>query len=361
MSNRKPIQIGVIGVSFGTKVQIPAFLSEGIGVAAVCAAHADRAEKAADEFGIPQVFTDYKKMIREADIDAVSIVTPPFLHHEMTIEAIKAGKHVICEKPFALNSQEANEMYNIASNSNVTAMIAHEFRFAPARAYIKELIQQGYIGTIRDIHITLFAGPTMRIALKTMNWGSESTKGGGFLGALGSHYLDCLRDWCGEMDAINGQIFSHDPSRIHNNEMVTADSDDAFSFQVKFSNGALASMNANSVAPYGNGARIDIFGTEGALRTTQKGFNPTPDGKVWAARYSDGPEMKELPMPERHFPILDDRDERLPAFRILVKRFLQGIEEGTSFYPNFYDGLKCQQALDAIRSFSSEEHWKYFS
>ncbi|MBH51593.1 MAG: hypothetical protein CL785_00350 [Chloroflexi bacterium] len=358
MSNRTPIQIGVIGVGFGTKVQIPAFLSEGVGVSAVCAAHEERAEKAADEFGIPQVYTDYKKMIHEADIDAVSIVTPPFLHHEMALEAINAGKHVICEKPFALNSKEATEMYEAASNSNITAMIAHEFRFAPARSYIKELIQQGYIGTIRDIQITLFVGPTMPTAPRPMAWGSESNKGGGFLGALGSHYLDCLRDWCGEMDAINGQVFSHDPARTLNNTTVTADSDDAFSFQVKFSNGALASMNANSVAPYGNGAQIDIFGSEGSLRTTQSGFNPTPDGKVWAARYSDGPAMKELPMPERHFPIFDDRDERLPAFRVLVKRFLRGIEEGSSLYPNFYDGLKCQEALDAIRSISSEEYWK---
>jgi len=361
MINRKPLRIGIIGVGFGSKVQIPAFLSEGVVVSAVCAEHKDRAEKVAKEFEIPQVYTDYKKMIIDADIDAVSIVTPPFLHHEMTIEAIKAGKHVICEKPFALNIQEATEMLNAATNSNITAMIAHEFRFAPARAYIKELIQQNYIGAIRDIHIALFLGPTMPIAFKAMTWGSESTKGGGFLGALGSHYLDCLRDWCGEMEAINGQVVSHDPSRILNNEKVIADSDDAFSFKVKFSNGALASMNANSVAPYGDGVRIDIYGTEGALRTTQTGFNPTPDGKVWAARYSDGPEMKELSMPERHFPIIDNRDQRPPAFRILVKRFLQGIEEGTSLYPNFYDGLKCQQALDAIRLFSSEEHWKKFS
>ena len=138
------LRIGVIGVGFGTRVHIPAFQSEGMNVVAVCARHRDRAEKAAEEFGIPGAYTDYRFMLEEVDLDAVSIVTPPAYHHEIATAVMAAGKHVLCEKAFAMDHNEAQEMWRKAKESGVTAMIAHEFRFAPGRAYVKELLEQGY-------------------------------------------------------------------------------------------------------------------------------------------------------------------------------------------------------------------------
>ena len=107
----KPLRIGVIGVGFGTVVQIPGFQSEGVEVAAVCARRQERADKAAADFNIPAAYTDYHKMLQEADIDAVSVVTPPALHHEMVMAALDAGKHVLCEKPFAMDQVQARGMW----------------------------------------------------------------------------------------------------------------------------------------------------------------------------------------------------------------------------------------------------------
>ncbi len=182
-----PLRIGVIGVGFGTRVHVPAFRSEGMEVVAVCARHRERAEEAARELAIPGAYTDYRTMLEEADLDAVSIVTPPAYHHEIATAAMAAGKHVLCEKAFAMNQGEAQEMWRKAQESGVTAMIAHEFRFAPGRAYVKELLEQGYVGDVRTVHMSLFRGPMESQGPRPLGWSSQASEGGSFLGALGSH------------------------------------------------------------------------------------------------------------------------------------------------------------------------------
>ena len=350
----KSIKVAVIGVGFGTSVQIPGFQSEGIDVVAVCASRKDRANDAAQKFAIPHAYDNYQTLLCNPDIDAVSIVTPPFLHYEMTMAALDAGKHILCEKPFALDQNQAHSMYQKASNARLTAMITHEFRFAPARAYVKELLAQGYIGELRMASIALFTGPISKPQPRPLTWHAVSAQGGGFLGALGSHYIDCLRDWFGEIDSVVGATFAHDLKRVdqHTNKTVTGDSDDGFQFTVDFETGGTASMIASSSAPYGGGCKIDIYGSEGTLQTCQSGFNPLPGGTVYGARYIDGTTLQELPVPSTYIPFEDARDSRLLPFRILVRKFIQGISDGTSPSPNFYDGLRCQQILDSVRQSS---------
>ena len=175
----KAVKIGVIGVGFGAKVQIPGFQSEGFEVVAVCSRRRERAEGAAKSAGIDNVYTDYREMIRQPNLDAVSIVTPPNLHHEMAITALGAGKHVLCEKPFAMNRQQAKQMWDKAKETGLTAMVTHEFRFIPARAYIKELLQQGYLGELRNVSVALLSGSRQRGKPAPLRWRDQYSYGGG--------------------------------------------------------------------------------------------------------------------------------------------------------------------------------------
>ena len=122
-------------------------------------------------------------------------------------------------------------------------------------------------------------------------------------------------------------------------------------------NGGWGSMSASSAAPFGSGAMIQIYGTQGTLQTPQRGANPPPDGIVLGTRFGEGHGVQELPMPERFRPFDDPRDERLMAFRLLVRHFIQGIADGTSPSPNFYDGLRCQQVLDAVAESGVSGRW----
>src|SRR4051812_3333709 len=120
-SSRK---IGVVGVGFGAQVYVPAFRSEGWDVAAICSRSSDKATHAAQAGGIRDVHTDPMEMIRRDDLDAIAIASPPNAHRDLAIAALQAGKHVLCEKPFAMNAQEGREMCDAAQTSGLTAMVA---------------------------------------------------------------------------------------------------------------------------------------------------------------------------------------------------------------------------------------------
>src|SRR5438105_2754502 len=156
--NAQPIRIAVAGVGFGAAVHIPAFQSEGLEVVAVHSRRWERVEEAAKRFGILHAFTDYDEMLGLDGLDAVSIATPVTLHHPMTLAALKAGKHVICEKPFTVNQEEARDLWRTAESSGLTAMVAHEFRFSSGRMRAKELIDEGFVGRPRLVLMRLLMG-----------------------------------------------------------------------------------------------------------------------------------------------------------------------------------------------------------
>ena len=210
----EPIRVGVVGVGYGSTVQIPGFQSEGVEVLAVCARRPERAQGAAERFNIPHVFTDYEEMVRMEELDAVSVVTPVTLHHPVTMAALAAGKHVICEKPFTTNQALAREMWQEAQRRNLTAMIGHEFRFASGRMRVRELLDEGYIGTPKFAFVKLLLGQTaQRSPRPFVPQRDQAEQGAGFLWGLGSHYIDALRHWFGEVVSVNGQVISQYPER----------------------------------------------------------------------------------------------------------------------------------------------------
>lgn len=350
------IRIGVVGVGFGTAVHVPAFVSEGLDVVAVMARRRERAEEAAVAFGITEVFTDFDAMLAMEGLDAVSIATPPGLHFEMATAALRAGKHVICEKPFALNVAEAKAMADLAAASGRTAMIAHEFRFASGRMSVKELLEQGYVGNPKMVLLRLVRGPVTAPPSEPPEYQASrdaADSGAGFLFGLGSHYIDCLRHWFGEVEEVSGSLRTLTPNRRSTDGMVLADADDTFGFTLRFVSGVVADMIATRNAPFADESTIAIYGDGGTLVTPQHGFNPPAHGTVLGARLGVDDQLTELKVRSELEPFSDDRDDRLMPFRLFTREFCRGIEEGSSPAPNFVDGWRCQQVLDALRSSSA--------
>jgi len=348
-----PRKIGIIGIGFGSAVHAPGFRSEGWDVAAICSRHADKARDAAAVAGIPDVHTDPMELIRRNDLAAVAIVTPPVAHHDLAIAALQAGKHVLCEKPFALDRQQAARMQAAAAASGRTAMVAHEFRHAPQRAHIRQLLGEGHVGKFELCTIELFldryAGPEPR----PWSWLATTAAGGGILGALGSHYIDALRDWFGDVASVSGRLDTLRPDLRDEatGRIVQGDADDTFAFTLTFRNGGMATMISSFAFAPTRGAKIVVMGDGGVLIAEQAGPNPADDGVVVASR--GGAPLAPLPTPPQHRPLTDARDHRLAAFRLLVRDFNAGIERGTSPAPNFTDGLRCQEVLDAVRESSA--------
>ncbi len=346
-------RIGIIGIGFGTQVHAPGFRSEGWEVAALCSRDREKTRQAADAADIADIHTDPFELIARPDITAVSITTPPGAHHPLTLAALKAGKHVLCEKPFARDATQAREMRDAAANSGCTAMVAHEFRHAPQRAFIRDLVAAGHIGRFELCTIDLSLDRFVSREPRPFTWMGLEAAGGGMLGALGSHYIDALRHWFGDIATVAGTLRTLRPDLRDSSTgaIVQSETDDMFSFTVTFRNGGLATMTATFSANPARPTRIVVMGDEGTLIAEQPGANPLEDGVVLASR--EGAPLQPLPTPARYLPLADPRDHRLMAFRLLVRDFTRGIEAGTSPAPNFDDGLRCQQVLDAIRQASA--------
>src|SRR5215472_6966443 len=110
-SSGRPLRVGVIGTGFGATVHVPAFnASPDFEVVAIVSRHKENAERVAEDHGIGWSGDDYRSMLRDVDLDVVSIAVPGGLHHEIAIAAARAGRHVLCEKPFATSLTEAREM-----------------------------------------------------------------------------------------------------------------------------------------------------------------------------------------------------------------------------------------------------------
>ena len=135
----KSVRIGIIGAGFARTTQIPGFKNcEGAQIVAIASAHRERAEEVAREFDIPNVEDDWRGVVAREDVDLVSIVTPVVTHCEMTLAALDAGKAVLCEKPMAMNADEARRMMERAKEKGVLALIDHELRFLPGRLAVRQ-------------------------------------------------------------------------------------------------------------------------------------------------------------------------------------------------------------------------------
>ena len=186
------IKVGILGTGWGTHIQAPAFRKAGLEIVGLWGRTEEKARRIAAELAIPFSTADYEALISRPDVDLISVVTPPHMHAELAAAALAAGKHVLCEKPTALNAEQARQML-LASEAHPgqIALIDHELRFLPTRQKMRALIQQGHVGEIYYVEGTNWSGGLLSPG-RRWNWWSEAEKGGGVLGNFGSHVIDAL-------------------------------------------------------------------------------------------------------------------------------------------------------------------------
>jgi predicted dehydrogenase len=276
---KEKVGIGIIGTGFARRVQIPAFLAcENGRVVSVASGHAENAESAAREFGIEHFTGDWRETVKNENVDLVCITTPPATHFEMTLAAIAAGKHVLCEKPMAMSVAEAREMTERAKEKNILALIDHELRFLHGRRKAFELIRNGQIGKIRHAKAN-FRAPHRGDANSPWNWWSDKQAGGGALGAIGSHIIDSF-NWFleTEISGVICQLQTHIKQRKDEKTGGIRDvtTDDEANLILRFADGDLTedatgnvSISMTEYPKYQN--RMEFFGSKGTLRVEARG------------------------------------------------------------------------------------------
>lgn len=257
-------RIGIIGTGWGARVQVGAFREAGLDVVAIAGDNAQKTRQTALELGV-NPFDDWRALV-SSDVDLVTIVTPPSEHLAMATAALQAGKHVLCEKPTALDTGEAEQLVaTAAAHSNQLALIDHELRFLPSFRAARSFDA----GAVRYVEIR-YASPGRGDRTRGQwNWWSDAAHGGGIWGAVGSHFVDAIRYLIGEVTAAQAMLVTIIGERPHDGGLRRVTSDDFAAVNLRVGDHVVASIACSVVASGPDEpATITIHGENGALRLT---------------------------------------------------------------------------------------------
>jgi predicted dehydrogenase len=271
----KKLKVGVVGLGMGGWHAATYKTMPQAELIAICDTDAGWLKLKQQEWEVPHIFTSIEKMLAMPELEAVSIAVPNFLHKPMTLAAIKAGKHVLIEKPMALNAVEGEEMNTAAKKHRRTLMVSHNQRFGADIQFLKRYIDAGHMGEIYFAR-TLWRRPLGMLpdpvsnrpsgAYKGHNWFNERAKGGGVCRDLGTHVIDIALALMGfpELDYCVGSTYTKFIPGFLKGTGFKGDAEDHCSGYAKFKNGASLQIETSF------GQHIDkeeikteLFGTKG--------------------------------------------------------------------------------------------------
>lgn len=349
---KEKVGIGIIGTGFARTVQIPCFLEcKDAEIISVASGQIENAEKTAKEFGITHFTDNWRETVEHEDVNLVCITTPPDTHYEMALAAIELGKHVLCEKPMAMNVKEAEEMTEKAKEKGVLALIDHELRFQSGRQKAYKMLRDGEIGKIRHAKYN-FRNASRGNPDLPFTWWSTAKHGGGALGAIASHMIDSFQ-WF--LDTKVSQVFCQLQTHIKERrdektgEIHKVTSDDECNLILRFAENDLTEdatgLVSTSLVEYPNYQNVlEFFGTEGAIRIDFRGELEIAkkDEKDWTKIDIDlGKSPKGIF--DSGFP------SGFMAFAPKIIKAIKNKESEIKYAATFEDGLKVQKILDAAR------------
>ncbi len=255
------VRIGIVGSKFAADFHCDGYSrDERAEVVAVSAI--DGLEEISGKWSIPDTYKDYNKMLAREDIDLVSVCVPNFLHHDVTIAAAGAGKHVLCEKPLATTVDDAKEMLEACNRANVKLFYAEDWCFAPALQRITAIVKEGAIGEVvyvkaREVHCGTHS-PFARNA---------ETCGGGSLIHLAAHPIGWILHFLSDggtnkvVEVIGKANGGGEDNYVHKENT----GEDWAVGIMKFAGGQHALVEGNYVTVGGMDDHVEIYGTEGRI------------------------------------------------------------------------------------------------
>jgi len=350
MSARPPIRVLLIGTGFGALVHAPGFQRHpAFQLVGVASGTLENAKRVASEFGAPHATDDWTRLLADVEADLVSITTPVDQHYPMARAALERRRHVLCEKPFAMNTAQAHELATLAEAQGVVNVVNHEFRHYPARETLTRKIREGALGRLENIVIRDRISGWARNPKRRITWLTEKSRGGGFLGALGSHHVDQLLLWGGPIRSVFctlRTLASEPPVAAPGLEAITAD--DTFTLLVRFESGARGMVDLFGGA-HVRGGTMEVIGSDDAM-TVLDGYS--------LGRPQENGGYEAIPIPEDLAIQPTPEMALLAPFLVKLEMIRAAIQEGKPASPEFNDAVEVQRVLDAARSSDRSGAWE---
>jgi predicted dehydrogenase len=280
------------------------------------------------------------RAIERLDVDLVSVHTPPFLHAAHVRAALESGKAVLCDKPFAMDADEARALADDAVAAGAIALCNFEFRFHPVRRLLREIVRTNKLGRIEHVQWTHLSSGS-RVPMRRYGWLFDRARGGGWVGAWGSHAVDTIR-WCfGEITSVDARLRidvterPDDQGRMH-----ACTAEDGLAATLGVDGGISVSIDSTFVASATVPPRLVVVGANGVCEILA-------DERV-LLRHADG--LREDLTPPARSPRAKDRhDDPMRRFAEVVRDVVTSGEVPPGV-PTFADGLACDLVLDQLRA-----------
>jgi len=325
---------------------------------------AGRVEAAREKLGFEESSADLDEVLARDDIHVVDIATPNDSHHDLAMAALRAGKHVLCEKPLAMNLREAKALVREAKRRKVTVGLWHNYRRCPAASLAKRMIDRGDIGEVRQVR-AVYLQDWMSDTSTPASWRTDAKVcGSGAHGDLNAHLIDMSMFLTGlqfaEVCAV-GQTFT----KLRKNaagKRTRVTVDDALAFLARFKNGAIGTFEATRVAPgRKNYNQIEVNGTKGTIVWNFERMNELEFFSFEDAGDAQG--FRTIMCMDAAHPYAGNwwPDGHIIGYEHTfvhhLADFVEAVASRKAFSPNFEDGARIQAVLDAALKSSSTNKW----
>ncbi|HIG71272.1 MAG TPA: Gfo/Idh/MocA family oxidoreductase [Myxococcales bacterium] len=357
MSNQ-PLGAVIVGTGFGVLTHLRALRGAGIEAKALVGRNPEKTRDRATKVGIEHGLTSLTEALALPGVDLVTIATPPHTHCKIALEAIAAGKHVLCEKPFARSAEEGKQMLDAAEAAGIVHMLGTEFRFSTGQALATRSVREGLIGEARLVNFTMNVPVLADPSGEVPAWWSMGQEGGGWLGAYASHVIDQLRATLGEFAGVSASL------PLVSDRDWTAEDSYIIHFRMKSgTEGVLQSTAGAWGMPvvcskfYGNKGTLSIEGDNVTVANAQ-GIKTldVPDDLVNDAPSPPPAEFMSTTYDHLHAAGFD----LAPYTKLcgIMRDRIQGKQASSDPAPGtFADGYEGQKVLDAIRLSAAERRW----
>ncbi|MBM3277814.1 MAG: Gfo/Idh/MocA family oxidoreductase [Candidatus Handelsmanbacteria bacterium] len=324
------LRIGIVGAGANTRLRhIPGFQQiKGVEVVAVCNRSRESGQKVADEFKIPQVFTDWKELVHNQGVDAVCIGTWPYLHCPIVLESLAAGKHVLTEARMAMDLAEARKMYTASQKSDKVAMIVPAPFWLESEAVLLEKIREGFFGDLLEIQVRGLGGQYNPDA--PLHWRQRRDLSGINIMTLGI-LNETVRRYAGHDRSVVAQsgLFTAKRQDPDSGQLRQVEVPESIGVVSRLESGATAVYHVSSVARFGDSG-IEVYGTRGTFKLS---------GDQCLAAGAGDQALKPLEMPVG----------RKGGWRV-EEEFAQAVLEGKPVtHTNFEDGVKYMEFTEAVQ------------
>lgn len=353
------IGAAVVGTGFIGVVHVEALRRLGVRVHGVVGSSQERAEARSRELGLPPAYQDLAHMLSDTRVEVVHITSPNHLHREQALAALRAGKHVVCEKPLAMTPAESRELVAAAEQSGLVHATNFNLRFYPMCQHLHGLIAEGGLGNVR-----LLSGHYLQDWLlleDDWNWRVDPKVGGELraVGDIGSHWMDLTAFLCGtRIESVMADLATFMKNRA-GHEVTT---DDAATILLRYEDGARGAVTISQVSPgRKNSLAFEIDGSESSA--------------AWDSERPDELWLGHRGRPSEHLlrdPALLNQEGRgatsLPGghaegfaetFKNLYAAVYRAVGEGKPGhgYPTFADGHRQMLVNEAVRVSSTRRAW----